>query len=102
MGTVMEMAPSGPDMDRNKPTLRSFDNRSPIQSRPFSHLLYLGTTRLSDPEITTIAELVIEYLKEEDIQELPTLDSYCYKHHLSRCQATSAGRSNPICYMLFI
>jgi len=63
--TELELEAVSPDRDRNTPTVGSFDKCSPIRNRPFSRLLYLGTTTLSDSEITTIAKLITDYLKNE-------------------------------------
>ena len=64
-GTELELEAVRSDRDRTKHTVGSFDKCSPIRNRPFSRLLYLGITTLSNPEIITIAELVTEYSKNE-------------------------------------
>lgn len=63
---TLDMQALPPDGDESgNPTVGSFDDLSPIRRTPFSKLLYIGTTTFSDPEITRMADLVTQFLKEE-------------------------------------
>jgi hypothetical protein len=63
---TIDMQALPPDGDEGaKATVGSFDELSPIRRTAFSKLLYIGTTTFSDPEITRLADLVTEFLKEE-------------------------------------
>lgn len=62
---VIEMGAALPDRKRGEPTVGSFDSQCPVRNRPYSRLLYIGATILSDPEITKVALLITDYLKEE-------------------------------------
>lgn len=50
---------------RETPTVGSFDTVFPVQTAAFPDLLYLGTTTMSDVEISQLGEFIVEFMGRE-------------------------------------
>jgi hypothetical protein len=51
--------------EEETPTVGSFDGLFPIQTAAFPDLLYLGTTTMSDAEISLLGEFIVEFMRCE-------------------------------------